>query len=200
MTSRSAVLAVAAIAALLGSAMPVAGQEPEKKAGTWALRSTSGGFIPTGDLRNTLKNASASGAQLSWAVHPAVSVTGSFNWATTRDLSMIDAPKLDVFTSDVGLELCPKVWGDREGMTFHSFAAIGGGARSYNYRKLDVDATHNLAGYAGVGGELGKGRFGLRLEVRDYMAGFKPLMGAGKSEQRNDVVIMAGLRFNRRQS
>jgi hypothetical protein len=69
--------------------------------------------------------------------------------------------------------------------------------RSYNYRKLDVDATNTVAAYGSVGGELGVGRVGLRLEVRDYATGFKPLVGAGKSDMRNDVVIMAGLRFNR---
>jgi hypothetical protein len=38
----------------------------------------------------------------------------------------------------------------------------------------------------------------VRIEARDYVTGFKPLVGAGKSERRNDVVIMAALRFNRR--
>jgi hypothetical protein len=38
---------------------------------------------------------------------------------------------------------------------------------------------------------------GLRLEVRNYVTGFKPLVGAGKSDTRNEVVMMLGLRFNR---
>ena len=63
-------------------------------------------------------------------------------------------------------------------------------------KKGGGDATHNLAGYATVGGELGMGRVGLRLEVRDYVTGFE-LIDAGMSEARNDVVIMAALRFNR---
>ena len=41
------------------------------------------------------------------------------------------------------------------------------------------------------------GALGLRLEVRDYVAGFKPLAGGGTADTRNDVVIMAGLRFDR---
>jgi hypothetical protein len=82
-------------------------------------------------------------------------------------------------------------------VTFTPFAGVGAGARSYNYRNLDVDATHNVAGYGTVGGELGMGRVGLRLEVRDYVTGFKPLVGGGTADTRNDVVILVGLRFDR---
>ena len=42
---------------------------------------------------------------------------------------------------------------------------------------------------------LGIRHVGVRFEVRDYATGFKPLVGTGKSDMRNDVVIMAGLRF-----
>jgi hypothetical protein len=48
------------------------------------------------------------------------------------------------------------------------------------------------------GGELGVGRVGLRVEVRNYVTGFKPLVGVGKIDTRNDVVLMASVRFNRR--
>ena len=71
----------------------------------------------------------------------------------------------------------------------------GAGGRSYNYRKLDVDATHNLAAYGSVGGELGIRRVRVRLEARDYVTGFKPLAGEGAARTGNDVVVMAGLRF-----
>jgi hypothetical protein len=63
-----------------------------------------------------------------------------------------------------------------------------------------VDATNNLAGYGTVGGELGVGRVGVRLEVRDYVTGFKPLAGIGTSATRNDVMMMLGFRFNRHTS
>jgi hypothetical protein len=80
-------------------------------------------------------------------------------------------------------------------MSFSPFAGLGAGGRSYNYRKLDVDATHNLAAYASAGGELGYRRLRLRLEARDYVAGFKPLAGQGSSRTGNDIVVMAGLRL-----
>jgi hypothetical protein len=82
-------------------------------------------------------------------------------------------------------------------VTFDAFAGIGAGARSYNYRKLDVGATHNVAGYGAVGGEIGVSRVGIRLEVRDYVSGFKPLIGGGVSRTRNDMVITAAVRINR---
>ena len=78
---------------------------------------------------------------------------------------------------------------------FAPFIGIGGGTRSYNYRKLDVDATHNLAAYGSVGGEFGSRRIHLRTEVRDYVSSFKPLVGGGTAATRNDVVVMVGLRF-----
>jgi hypothetical protein len=63
---------------------------------------------------------------------------------------------------------------------------------------VDVDATHTLAGYAVVGGELGMGRVGLRLEARDYVTGFRPLIGGGGARTRNDIVALVGLRLRKR--
>ena len=161
---------------------------------------SSGAFVPTGDQRRILKDAHVSGAQLSWVVRPSVAITGTFNWARSRDLRGIDTPKLDIFTSDLGVEWRKGTWNVGGALTFSPFAGLGAGMRSYNYRKLDVDATNNLAGYTAAGGELGVGRIGVRLEVRDYVAGFKPLMGSGKSEARKEVLRMVGLRFNLRRS
>jgi hypothetical protein len=36
---------------------------------------------------------------------------------------------------------------------------------------------------------------GLRIEARDYVTGYKPLIGSGTADTRNDVVVMAGLRI-----
>jgi hypothetical protein len=46
----------------------------------------------------------------------------------------------------------------------------------------------------------GIGRLGLRVEVRDYVTGFKPLIGNGQSQARNDMVITAAVRINRNSS
>jgi hypothetical protein len=121
-------------------------------------------------------------------------------WARSRDVSIGDTPKLDVFTYDVGTELRAPRWNVSETVSIASFAGAGAGAggRSYNYRKLDVDATHNIAGYATVGTEVGIRKVHVRLEARDYLTGFKPLSGIGAGRTGNDVVVMAGLRIGSR--
>jgi hypothetical protein len=200
-SGRHAVTNVALIAAAtIGMlALPAGGltaQSSQTK--SWELRITGGAFVPTGSQRNFLDDAQVTAAQLSWLVRPTLAVTGTFGWARSRDINGSEHPKLDVFTSDLGVEARLPEWFTGRKVTFSPFAGLGAGARSYNYRKLDMDATHNLAGYASVGGEVGMGRVGVRLEVRDYATGFKPLVGTGQSDVRNDVVMMLGLRFNRR--
>lgn len=173
------------------------GQEAPRSS-TWELHIPTGAFIATGEQRDVLKNAPLSALQLSWNVRPHVGLIGSFSWARSRDVALDNDPKLDVFTSDLGIEARSAEWFAQAPVSLRLFAAVGGGTRSYNYRKLDVDATHNLAGYASVGAQVGIGRVALRLEARDYATGFQPLAGAGESEARNDVALMAALRFNRR--
>jgi hypothetical protein len=200
MSISSAVLTVGTLSIIVTLARPASGQQATTGSKNWELRVASGAFVPSGNQRSVLKDAQVTAAQLSWVVRPSLAVTGTFGWARSRDLTLADRPKLDVFTSDVGVEARPAVWFAERAVTFSPFVGLGGGARSYNYRKLDVDATNNLAGYAAAGGELGVGRMGIRLEVRDYATGFKPLIAAGKSERRNDVVVMGALRFNRHHS
>jgi len=195
--ARASLTAAATLGLLLITARAAAAQSPTPPSKRWDVLFTGGAFVPAGDQRNVLKDAQASAVQLSWLVRPSLAITGSFGWARSRDRILVNTPKLDVFTSDVGMEYrAPQLFAGHF-VTFSPFAGVGGGARSYNYRKLDVDATHNLAGYGAIGGELGIGRVGLRVEVRDYATGFKPLNGTGASATRNDVSIMAGLKFNR---
>jgi hypothetical protein len=187
----------AVTAALLLAVAPAArAQQVEHR--TWDLRLTSGGLITTGKQRDQLENGQLSAIQLSRTLGAKLAVTGTFGWARSHDLTAIDTPKLDVFTSDIGVETCFDEWFNAGSAAFKSFAGVGAGARSYNYRKLDVDATNNLAGYVAAGGELGIRRIALRIEARDYATGFKPLIGGGRSEARNDIVIMGAIRFNRR--
>ncbi|MEP6833687.1 MAG: hypothetical protein ABJB74_09840 [Gemmatimonas sp.] len=192
------IVSVAGTLALsLGISAASSAQTKDTSATSHEIRFTSGAFVPTGNQRNFLKDAQVTAVQVSWLVRPKVAITGTFGWARSRDLQSADKSKLDAFTTDIGVESRPvQLFADRL-VTLSPFVGAGAGVRSYNYRQLDVSATNNLAGYGAMGGELGLGRVGLRLEVRDYVAGFKPLIGAGKSDQRNDLVMMAGIRFNR---
>lgn len=194
---RVATIAASAVALFASPMQSVGAQTLAPPSSKWEFRATSGALVGTGAQRSTVKDAQLSAAQISWLVRPSLAITGTFGWARSRDLSLVDSPKLDVFTSDLGIEARTSEWFANHAVTLSPFAGVGVGARSYNYRKLDVDATNNVAAYGSVGGEIGVGRVGLRIEARDYATGFKPLMGAGESATRNDVVIMAGVRFNR---
>jgi hypothetical protein len=202
MTTRSLLAAVALSCTLVGtrtlSAQTTeAPATPERRSG-WELLVPTGTIVPTGAQRDAIKRGNMTAAQLSYVVRPALAVTAMVGWARSRDIAAADDPKLDVFTYDVGAELRAPRWTAGRGVTFAPFAGVGAGARSYNYRSLDVDATHNAAAYGAAGGELGVPHLRLRLEARDYVSGFRPLAGGGPSATRNDVVVMAGLRYVRR--
>jgi hypothetical protein len=183
---------------LLAPARTSAAQAPAASTEAWEFRVPSGGLVPTGALRQALKDAHLSAAQLTYVVRPAFAITATVGWARSRDLAAANDPKLDVFTYDVGAEARAPKWFASRRVTFTPFTGAGAGARSYNHRKVAVDATHNLAGYAVVGGELGMGRVGLRLEARDYVTGFRPLIGGGGARTRNDIVALVGLRLRKR--
>ncbi len=203
--TRISVVVLSALSMFIAPVRPSGAQNSAPTATTppmsrWEMRFTSGALIPTGSQRNFLKDAQMSAAQLSWLVRPSLAITGTFGWARSRDLNVSTRPKLDVFTSDVGVEARPAQWFAKQVVSFSPFVGAGVGVRSYNYRSLDADAAHNVAGYVAAGGELGMGRVGLRLEVRDYATGFKPLTGVGQSATRNDVVLALGLRLKKQRA
>lgn len=203
-TRRGTTPLLLAAALLMGAAHAASAQTPmdgtpvAAQPALWEFRVSSGAMVPTGIQRETIKNAPLTIAQLSYLVRPLFAVTGSFGWARSHDLATATSPKLDVFTYDLGGEARAPQWRAGHALTFNPFAGAGVGGRSYNYRKLDVDATRNVSAYAAVGGEVGLRRVHVRLEVRDYVGGFKPLAGGGQSDTRNDVVMMIGLRIGTR--
>jgi len=173
-------------------------ESPAPQARRWEARVASGAFVPTGDHRLFLRHARVHAAQASWLLRPRLAVAGTFAWARSRDLASVGTTKLDVFTYDVGIEARSTERLPDRPVGFRLFAGLGAGARSYNHRGLDTEATTNPAGYGSVGGELGIRRMALRLEVRSYLAGFKPLIGSGRAELRNDLAVMVTLGLNRR--
>ena len=164
----------------------------------WEFLVSSGNIVPTGAQRDAIKRSNLTVAQFSYVVRPPIAITASIGWARSRDIASVGDPQLDVFTYDLGTEFRAPGWITGHDVTFRPFTGVGAGARSYNYRSLEVDARHNVSGYVAAGGELGFKRVGLRLEVRDYVSGFKPLAGGGTATTGNDVVVMAGLRFGTR--
>ena len=186
-----------AASALLAAPHTVEAQSAPLQRNGFEVLFSSGALVPTGAQRNALKDAALSTAQVSYVVRSRFAVTTMVGWARSRDLASPTDPKLDVFTFDVGAEArAPRTLGSNA-MTLMPFVGAGAGSRSYDYRSLDADATHNVAAYGAIGGELGRGRAHVRLEVRDYVTGFRPLAGTGTSATRNDVVALIGLRLSK---
>jgi hypothetical protein len=194
MTIRFAFIA-AVVGSTLNATSTLLAQELRPAAGKtarWELLVPSGALVPTGSQRDAIKTANLSAVQLTLVAQPAFAITSTVGWARSRDIASTGNPKLDVFSYDLGAEIRGHRWLGGKAMTF---AGAGVGGRSYNYRKLDVDATHNVAAYASAGSELAARRLRVRIEARDYVSGFKPLAGPGAARTGNDVVVMAGLRI-----
>jgi hypothetical protein len=187
--------AITAVAMAAKGAHAQTGAASSGASNSWEFVVNSGTVVPTGVQRDAIKRGSLSAAQLSYVMHDKYAVTATFGWARSRDIAAESNPRLDVFTYDVGGEVRPYAVAVSKDATLRVFAGLGAGGRTYNYRSLDVDATHNLAGYGGIGGELGVKRVRMRVEARDYVTGFRPLNGPGKGDTRNDVAVMAGVRI-----
>lgn len=192
--------AIGAFALLLASTRPAEAQSPPPPPAAWEFYVSGGWLIPTGAERTSIKKADLTAVVVSYVPRPSFAITGTFEWARSHDLAVAGEPKLDVFICDVGAEARGIERSLGGAWKVAPFVGIGGGARSYNIPKLPVDPTYNLAAYGSVGGEFAIHRVHLRLEVRDNVSSFKPLAGSGKSATRNDVVVMLGLRFVKKEA
>ena len=187
-----AALALAVAGGLSASATVALAQDAPSR-GAFEVRPYAGAYVPTGDHRDLLRDAVIVGAQASYRLRPGVALTGTFGWSPSKDRIVAGDQTLDVLQYDIGAELRAPAWYDGGAVTFSPFAGVGVGGRTYSYRDLDVGSRSNVAGYGAIGGDVGFGRWGLRLEARDYVSRFEPLSGAGDAETRNDVTIAAGL-------
>ena len=190
--ARLAAVAAFALSSALGAATANAQDMRSYNSSGFELRPYAGAFIPTGKQRDLLKDAVIAGGQASYRILPQLAVTGTLGWSPSKDRITPGDQTLDVWQYDLGAELRAPSWLTSGAWDFTPFAGLGAGGRTYNYRDLDVDSKTNFAGFGTIGGELGFGRVGLRVEGRDYVSQFKPFEG-GDSKTRNDVTIAAGL-------
>jgi len=196
-TSPVRVVAAAAVFALTAAFVPASLEAQDVRSSNgFELRPYVGAYIPTGTQRDLLKDAVIVGGQASYRLLPQLALTGTVGWAPSKDRVTPGDQTVDLWQYDLGAELRAPSWQTWGTLDFTPFVGLGGGGRTYHYRDLDVDQKTNVAGYGVVGGELGFGRFGLRLEARDYVSRFKPFDG-GDSKSRNDVTVASGftLRF-----
>ena len=186
----STLITIAAALALLA-----APAEAQNLGGRVELRPFVGAYIPTGDQRDFLKDAVLAGAQVSWRAIPALAITGSFGWSPTKDRITAGDQTLDIYQYDVGAELRAASFYKGGLWEFSPFAGLGVGGRTYDYRDLNVGSKTNFDGYAAVGGDVGFGPVGLRIEGRDYVSQFKPLTGSGDTKTRNDIGLALGVTY-----
>ena len=179
----------------LSGLLAVGGTASAQGTTMFELRPFVGAYIPTGDQRDLLKDAVLVGAQLSYNVIPAFSVTGSFGWSPSKDRVTAGNQTLDIYQYDVGGELRAASLFDGGVWNFTPFVGLGLGGRTYNYRDLNVGSKTNFDGYGGLGGDIGFGPIGFRIEARDYVSQFKPLTGSGDTKTRNDIGLAAGLSY-----
>jgi len=195
-TSPAHVVAAAVFALSTAFVPSISQAQDVRSSNGFELRPYVGAYIPTGDQRDILKDAVLVGGQASYRLLPQLAITGTVGWAPSKDRVTPGDETVDLWQYDLGAELRAPAWQTWGTLDFTPFIGLGGGGRTYNYRDLDVDAKTNIAGYGVLGGEIGFGRLGVRLEARDYVSRFKPFDGSD-SKTRNDVTVATGvtLRF-----
>ncbi len=185
-------LSVVVAAVLALAATTARAEEPARR---WSIAPLVGAYVPTGDQRDLLDDSLLTGLTLSYDVHPNVAVIGSFLWAPTQTADL-RGEDLDLFQYDLGVQgqypvaLAP-------GWTLKPFVGLGVGARTYDYRDLDVSAETDFAGYLSAGAGLEYQAVELRLTARDYLSAFDGVGTKVDSTARNDLALFAsvGYRF-----
>jgi len=190
-------LALAVAAALTAFAVRLQAQATPPKAFT--LRPVAGALLPTGDERDLLKNAVLVGGQATYSFIPSLAVVGSFGWSPSKDKTSPVQTKVDLYQYDLGIEARASNLTSSSDISTRPYAAIGGGARSYDLRNVPGASTQtNPLAYGAVGLDLAQssGAIGVRLEVRDNVTWFKGLRGELQDRKtRNDLQLAAGLTF-----
>jgi hypothetical protein len=191
---KNLIVAVAALAAF--AATPASAQEhaPARK---FQVSPYFGAFIPTGDQRDVLDDAFLSGLTLSYDFNRYVSAVGSFGWAASQGMQASSRDQdLDVFQYDLGVQgQYPLALG--RALTLKPFVGAGLGARTYDYRDLNVDAETDFVGYVSAGANLDYRSFTIGVTARDYISDYDGIGADEESSTRNDVSLFTtvGVRF-----
>ena len=190
-------MALAVAAALTAFTVRLQAQAPDAKA--FHVRPIAGALFTTGDEHDLLKNAALVGGQATYSFIPSLAIVGSFGWSPSKDKTSPVGAKVDLYQYDLGLEARASNLTSGWSVSTRPYAAIGGGARTYDLRNVPgASAQTNPLGYAAVGLDVGQtdGGFGIRLEARDNVTWFKGLRGELQDRKsRNDVQLAAGLAF-----
>jgi len=159
------------------------------------VRPFVGMFLPTGDQRDTFKDAVLTGGQLALEAADVVHFVGTFAFSSSDFRSGIrTSGHMHIYQADVGGELFRDV-ALNDAWRFRPFVGLGAGARIYDPTGTASTRTYP-AGYGALGAEFQWSPFAMRLEARDYLSRFKGVTGDGKASARNDILLNAGLAFH----
>jgi len=180
----------AALLALVFASGIAAAQQPVSR--RFELSPFTTAFVPTGAHANTLESGFGAGILGAYAFNRHFSAVGRFAYSSAEDRSTT-TNDVNVFSYDIGAEA-----GLEKHLTtalrIRPFLGLGMGGRAYDYDDRESETQYNVAGYGAGGAELLMGRFGWRVEVRNYVSGFKGLSGELDSRQtRNDLSISSGM-------
>jgi len=188
------VAATTLLLSLLTLAAPARAQTSTATTPGFEVLVPSGTMLATGAQDAERPRANMTALQLSYGLRPDIVLTSTVGWARVTPLGLGADARLNQFTYDAGVEYrLPRRANDRR-INFKPFTGAGVGARTHDYRHVNVATTHHLTTYASVGGELGLARVRVRLEVRDYLSWTTPV-GRPDATRRNDVAVLAGLRL-----
>ena len=180
---------VVALFAIASTSSIASAQQPALR--RYELRPFAGAFVPTGSHANTLKTGATAGLQGAYNFNRYFSAVGTFAFTSTEQ-EVFTGDDVDVFQYDIGAEAGI----DKQltsALTLRPFLGLGMGGRAYDYNDREAESQYNVAGYGAGGAELRMGRYGWRIEVRDYVSGFKGLSGELDSRRtRNDLSISRG--------
>lgn len=185
------------VAAAMLATFGARAEAQQLKGATIEVRPLVGAIIGTGDQADALKSALLVGAQVSYSFNPHWAVAGTFGWSPSQDKLDAGQPNVDLYQYDLGIEGRWKNLTEGSALATRPYAAIGGGGRTYSLRDVaNSSAQTDGLGYGAIGLDIYPldGRFGLRLEARDNVTGFKGFRGElADRKTRNDVQLTAGL-------
>jgi hypothetical protein len=180
-----------AIAALFAASAAPAQQWPSLP----EVRPFVGAYVPAGRQHQLLTNAVALGAQVAMEFGHGTHAVASFTWIPTEQRGVATSNRIEMAQFDLGAEwLSPGRRRLQE--RFNPLLGAGLGVRAYRSRDVDTPSQANLAAYGSLGGELALGRFGVRLEGRDYLTLFRGLGGQDATSLRSDAAVALGVAYH----